>query len=152
VELGRRLVGLLALPAGDRGGDAVAVGAEPRRQRLEEGDARAGGQLGIVGEDFGGARHPGRLARTGQQRFALLDQVLRLGGGGAAAIAGTLDQCPAALGNGLQQLAEERGVHAGPLQAHRADDSVTYAGIRRLQHRHKRRKARRAAAETDTVF
>ena len=41
----------------DRSFEQGTVGAEPGRQRLEEGDARTGFQLGIERENFAGKRH-----------------------------------------------------------------------------------------------
>ena len=73
MKLGDRLVGFFPIPGLDRGGDAVAVGPEPRSQRLEEGDARAGRHEGVLGEDFRGARYPRGLAAARQQVLALLD-------------------------------------------------------------------------------
>ncbi len=54
--------------------DAGAVGAEFCGKRLEEGDPRPDGQIGIEGEDFprqGGAR---RLAAVRQQLLAEIDE------------------------------------------------------------------------------
>ena len=51
------------------------VGAEAVCQRLEEGDARTGGQLGIAREDLARERDAGGLAAAGQQLLAELDEV-----------------------------------------------------------------------------
>ena len=60
-------IGRRRLPPGrDRGLDACGIVAERARQRLEEGDARPGRQLGIVGENFVGQRDAGGLAAAGQ--------------------------------------------------------------------------------------
>ena len=75
-----RLIGGVALPGGDRRVEPRVVGAEPRRQRLEEGDARTGGQLVVAGEDLARERHAGRLAAPRQQLLAQLDQALRARG------------------------------------------------------------------------
>ena len=102
-------VGRLFPPGGDRLLHAGRIGAEALRQRLEEGDARSGGQLGIAAEDFARQRHAGGLAAAGQQVLAQFDQALGAGGGVAAPVA--RQQRAAALGNGLQQFPEKRGVH-----------------------------------------
>ena len=52
MQLGRGLVGAGSRPGIDRRVDAFAVDAEARRQRLEEGDARAGGQVARSGRGF----------------------------------------------------------------------------------------------------
>ena len=64
VHFGGGLVGRLGLPGGDRGIEPLAVRTEAVRQRLEEGDARPGGQLGVFGEDFL-APAPRRTPRRG---------------------------------------------------------------------------------------
>ena len=49
MQFDRGLVAPLARPGIDRRIDALAVDPEPRRQRLEERDARTGGQLVVAG-------------------------------------------------------------------------------------------------------
>ena len=90
---------------------SMRAGSTPKRlrQRLEEGDARPGGELAVAAEDFARQRHAGGLAAAGQQVLAQLDQAFGAGGGLAAPVA--RQQRAAALGNGLQQFPEERGVH-----------------------------------------
>ena len=78
-------------------------------ERLEEGDARPGRQLGVARQDFLRERDAGRLAAAGQQLLAELDQTGRALMRRLAALA--LDQCAAAVGDALQHFAEERGVH-----------------------------------------
>ena len=75
---GGRVGGLLA-PGGDRLVHARGVDAEAGRQRLEKGDARAGGQLAVAAEDFARQRHAGGLAAAGQQVLGELDQALGAG-------------------------------------------------------------------------
>ena len=52
VQFGGGLVGAIARPGIDRRVDPLAVDAEARRERLEERDARPGGQLVVAHEDF----------------------------------------------------------------------------------------------------
>jgi hypothetical protein len=80
---------------------------EGARQRLEKGDARPGGQIGIIVENFVGERDAGGLAAARQKRLAKLDDTVRA----AARRCAARDQSPAAIGNALQHLAEERGIH-----------------------------------------
>ncbi len=88
-------------------------GPKPLRQRLEKGDARAGGQFGIAREDVARERDAGRLAAAGQQFFAELDKVGgALLGGALAALARAIEQRAAAIRDRLQHVAEEGGVHA----------------------------------------
>ena len=77
MNFGGGLVGGRGLPGGDGGVEPLAVRAEAVRQRLEEGDARPGGQLGVFGEDFLGQRHAGRLAAARQQLLAQFGQAFR---------------------------------------------------------------------------
>ena len=67
VNGGGGLVGGRGLPGGDGGIEPVAVRAEAVGQGLEKGDPRAGGQLGVFGEDVLRQCHAGRLATAGQQ-------------------------------------------------------------------------------------
>ena len=78
VQLGRGDVGgrLAARPRSPRS-MRCAVGTEPVRQRLEEGDARPGRQLGEVGEDVAGERDAGGLAAHRHQLLAQVDEALR---------------------------------------------------------------------------
>ena len=113
-------IALIALPGLDRGGKPLAVRAEALRKRLEHRDARAGLELGVAGQDVACERDTGRFAAAGQQVFAKLDDAFGLGCR-PTAIAGAVEQCPAALGDRLQHFAEERGVHfpcptAGPIR------------------------------------
>ena len=71
----------------DRGVEPRMVGAEARGQRLEEGDTRAGGQLGVACEDLAGERHAGGFAAARQELLAELDQARRALLGGSAAVA-----------------------------------------------------------------
>ena len=62
VDLGRGLVGGRRLPGGNGGVEPRPVGAEPVRQRLEEGDARADRQFAVLRQNFAGQRHAGGFA------------------------------------------------------------------------------------------
>ena len=93
--------------------EARLIGTEALRQRLEEGDARAGGQIGVAAEDFARQRHPGGLAAARQKILAKLDQI-----GGAPlrrfraghAVRSSSPRPRSAMR--LQQLAKEGRVHA----------------------------------------
>ncbi len=84
VKLGGGRIGRRLFPRLDRALDALAVGTETGRQRLEEGDARADGELGIAHEHFARERGAGRFAADREERVAQVDEVLRVLGGGAA--------------------------------------------------------------------
>ena len=105
VQVGRRRVGRRLPPRGDGAIDAGAVGAEGGGERLEEGDARPGGQLGVERQDLLRQRDAGGLAAAGQQRLAELDQTGRALMRRLAALA--LDQGAAPFGDALQHFAEE---------------------------------------------
>ncbi len=109
VQFGRRFVGRRLPPLGDGAIDAGAIVAECGGERFEKGDARPGRELGIARQDFLRQRDAGRLAAAGQQLLALFDQTRRTLMRRFPALA--LDQCAAAVGDALQHLAEERGVH-----------------------------------------
>src|SRR5262249_50289100 len=76
-------------------------------------DPRAGRQLAIAGEDLPGERDARRLAAAREQAFAEINQAFRPRG----RVVTALDQGPAPFRDGLQQLAEERGVHLKPHSA-----------------------------------
>ena len=87
------------------------IGTEILPQGLEEGDAGSGRQLYVAIEDFSRERHPGGLSALGEELAAELDQIGRAPFRYAPAIARPVNQSPAALGDRLQQLTEEGGVH-----------------------------------------
>jgi hypothetical protein len=58
VHLARDLLGGVLLPGGGGGREPRVIGTEPLRQRLEEGDARSGGELAVAGQDLARERHP----------------------------------------------------------------------------------------------
>ena len=120
MQLRRGLVRRIALPGLDRRGNPLAVGAEARRQRLEEGDARAGGQLGVADEDLARECHAGSLAAPGEEVLAQLNQALRALGAKPALLARAVHEGTAAIGNRLQQLPEEGNVHLPVPAAHGA--------------------------------
>ena len=103
-------------PGGDGGLHARRIGTETFAQRLEKGDARSGGELVVAAEDFARTGDAGGLAAAGQKILAQLDQAL--GAGTRLAAPAARQKRAAALGNGLQKLSEERGVH------HDAQDSA----------------------------
>ena len=105
VQVGRRRVGRRLPPRRDGLVDVGTVGAEGGGERLEEGDARPGGQVGVTRQDLLRQRDAGRLAAAGQQRLAEFDQTGRALMRRLAALA--LDQCAAPLGDALQHFAEE---------------------------------------------
>ena len=76
VHFRRGFVIRLRAPGGDRRFHARGIGAEALSQRLEEGNARAGGQLAIAAEDFARAGNAGGLAAARQEMLAQLDQAL----------------------------------------------------------------------------
>ena len=85
------------------------IGSETLGQRLEEGDARSGGEFVVAAEDFARTGDAGSLAEARQQVLAQLDQAF--GAGGRIDTPVSRQQRTSALGDGLQQFAEERGVH-----------------------------------------
>ena len=111
MNFGGGLVRRRGLPGGNGGVEPRAVRAEAVRQRLEEGDARPGGQLVVFVEDLLGQRHARRFATAGQQLFAQFRKAFRMRRRIAAAVARAIEQRPAALGNAVQHLAEEGRVH-----------------------------------------
>jgi hypothetical protein len=119
MEIGGRLIARLARPCIDRRIDALAVDAEVRRERLEEGDARAGRQLVVTDENLARERHARCLAASGQQLLAQVGQALRACRCVTAPVAGAVDQRAATLRNGLEQFAEKRGVHTVPMASAR---------------------------------
>jgi len=109
MKRGGGLVRRRLTPSGDRALDGWPVVTEGLGQGFEEGDARSGGQFGVVRQYFLRQRHAGSLAAAGQQVLAEFDQT-----GGAfmrrfAPLA--LDQCAAAVRDALQHFAEKGGVH-----------------------------------------
>ena len=111
MDFGDGLVIGIALPGRDRVLQPRLVRAEAVGQRLEEGDARPGGERGILREDVARERDAGGLAPPGQQLLAFLDQIFRAGDAVDAAGQRAFEQGAAAVGNGLQHVAEKRGVH-----------------------------------------
>ena len=107
----------------------AAIGAEALRQRLEERDARPGGQLGIAVENFARQRDAGGFAAPGQQILAQLDQALGARRGVTAPVARRVEQRAAALGDGLQQFAEEGGIHSVPSRTVRCTEYARNAGL-----------------------
>ena len=108
-------------PIGDGAVDAGAIVTEGGGERLEKGDPRPGGQVGIFGQDFLRQRDTRGFAAAGQQFLALFDDAGRALMRRLPALA--LDQCAAAVGDALQHLAEERGVHGFiPSGTHLAND------------------------------
>ena len=111
MDLGRGRVGGRVEPGRGRRAEPGTVGPEPARQRLEEGNAGARGQLAIAGEDFARERDARGFAAARQQILAKLDEVGRALLGDLAPVARAVDQRAAALRNGLQHVAEEGGIH-----------------------------------------
>ena len=91
--------------------ESGTVGAEPARQRLEEGDARTRFELAVARENFARERNARGLAAAGEQILAQLGQVGRALLGDPAPIARAVDQRAPALRDRLQHFAEKRGVH-----------------------------------------
>ena len=138
MDLGRGLVGRVGLPGRDRGIEPRMVRAEAIGQRLEEGDARAGGQLGIFGKNLARQRDAGRFAAAGQQFLAQLGQAFGARLGLPAAVAGPVQQRAAALRDAGQHFAEEGGVHSGQARSRctRGGDFSGYVqGITTVQSR-----------------
>ena len=96
-------------PGSDRLFHVRSVGAETLRQCFKEGNARANSEVGVAAKNFTCKRDARSLATAGQKTFAQFDQALGTSGGIAAPIA--RKKRTTALGNGLQQFPEERGVH-----------------------------------------
>ena len=67
VDFGGGIVGRGLAPFGDRGFELLVVRPVAARQRLEEGDARAGLELAVARQDFARERHAGGFAAAGQQ-------------------------------------------------------------------------------------
>ena len=111
-----------AQPGAGGGAEPVAIGAEAARQRLEEGDARAGCQLGVAREDFARERDAGGFAAAGEQILAELDEVGRALLGDPAPVARAVDERAAAFRDGLQHIAEEGGAHRMPESLAASDD------------------------------
>jgi hypothetical protein len=107
MQLGGGFGGRRSPPGGDRRIDAGLIMPEGARQRLKEGDARPGGQIGIIVENFVGERHTRGFTTAGQQRLAELDDTI----GAPARRRAARDQGAAAVGDALQHLTEERGIH-----------------------------------------
>ena len=128
MQFGGGFVGTLARPGIDRRVDALAVDPETGRQRLEEGDARAGGQFVVDAENLARERDAGGFAPAGQQFVAQIDKAGRPCRSVTAPVAGTVHQGAAALRNGLQHLAKERGVHA----SRRSPDAARFPMPKRL--------------------
>src|ERR1041385_6211149 len=95
--------------------DTFAIDAEMDCERLEEGDARAGCQLVVAGEDFARERDSQSLAAPGQKLLAQVDEALRACRSATASVARAVDQRAAALRDALEQFAEKRGVHTVPM-------------------------------------
>ena len=91
MHLGGRFVGRLFPPGGDRLFHANWIGAESVAKRLEEGNARPSGELGVATEDLSCARDAGGLAAAGQEVLAQLDQTLGAGGGIATPVVATVE-------------------------------------------------------------
>src|SRR5215472_13189192 len=111
VQLEGGFLGGALLPGGGGGAEARMIGAEILRQRLEESDARAGGQLRVLAEDIAGERHARGFATLGDELLAKLGEVLRTALRNLARVA--CEKRPAAFGDGLKQLTKERGIHGG---------------------------------------
>src|SRR5262249_44061113 len=111
MDLGDGLLGRLASPCLDGGGQPLAARSEAGRQRFEEGDPRPGGELGVARQGFAREGDAGGFATGRQQLLAQLDEVFRAGSRRFPARAGAVDQGTAALRDGLQEFAEEGGVH-----------------------------------------
>ncbi len=112
MQFERGFVGPFAGPDVHRRIDPLAVHTVARGQRLEERDARTGGQLVVTDEELARERDAGGFAASGQELLAKLDQTVRLCRSVTAAIARAVDQGAAALRDGLEQFAEKRGVHS----------------------------------------
>jgi hypothetical protein len=108
-----RGVGGRAFPCLNRRRDLVAIRSEARQQHLEKRDPRAGLQLRIAAEDFARQRDARGLAADRQELLAQTCDAL--GTHQPGRFAPPIDQCAAAVGDGLQQLAKKRRIHlAGP--------------------------------------
>ena len=112
VNFGGGLVGRRGLPGRDGGIEPLAIGAEAVGQRLEKGDARAGGQLARIWRGFPrpAPRRTPRRGRSADPRTArpgVSERAARL----AAAVARAVEQRAAALGNAVEHLAEKGRVH-----------------------------------------
>ncbi len=109
MKLGRGFVGRRLAPGRDGGVDAGAIVAERGGERLEKGDARPDRQFRVARQDFLGQRDAGGFAAAGEQLLAQFDDAGRALMRRLAALAH--DQCAAAVGDALQHVAEEGGVH-----------------------------------------
>ena len=97
MQFGRGLVRALARPGIDGGIDAARGRPRSGRQRLEERDARAGGQFVVERENLARERHAGGFAASGQQFLAQFDQAVRTCRSVTAPVARAVDQRAPAL-------------------------------------------------------
>ena len=111
MQVGRRAVVGLGLPFFDRLAEALVVRPEIIRQRCEEAAARFGVERAVARQHFGCDSDASRLAATGQQRAAHIDQAAGLSGG----ILGPglqPQQTAAAFGDAGEEIGEKRVRHA----------------------------------------
>ena len=111
MEPGCGRIGGRAHPGRGCGIQLGTVGAEPARQRLEEGDARTRFELAVARENFARERNARGLAAAGEQILAQMGQVGRVLLGDPAPIARTVDQRAPALRDRLQHFTKKRGIH-----------------------------------------
>ena len=111
MDFGDGLVIGVALPGRDRGFQPCLVRPKAVGQGLEESDARPGRERRVLQKDIARERDAGGLAPPGQQLLAFLDQVFGARDAVDAAGQRAFKQSAAAVGNGLQHVAEKRGVH-----------------------------------------
>ena len=77
-------------------------------KRLEEGNPLAGLQFAIVFQNFGGERDPGSFPAPRKEVLAKFHEILRPHfSAGFCPAARTRNQLPAALGDRLQEIAQE---------------------------------------------
>jgi hypothetical protein len=108
------------VPRGDGGIDAGLVVAEGLRQHLEKGDPRSGREPRVIGENFVGKRDARGFAAAGEERLAKLDDAV---GPFARRLPPLAQEGAATLGDALQHLAEERGIHRNHQSNHRVPAS-----------------------------
>jgi hypothetical protein len=149
MQVGGGGIGGGVVPRFYRSGDALAVGPEAGRQRLEQRDARTGGQPGVAREDFACECDAGRLAAAGQQVLAQFGEVLGPRNHDLAAVAPAVKQRATALRNGLQHFAKEGRVHRGG--ASRAGGIDKIAPASHIDRRIFRRSETRFAVESATI-
>src|SRR5262249_31071624 len=111
MDLPRSLVGRGAAPRPNPRLQPAVIATQLGRQRPEKGKAWTRGQFPLMLQDLARERDPRCFTAAGEQLLAQFDQAGRTLFRAGAALARAIDQRTAALGNALQQFAEEGCIH-----------------------------------------